>query len=472
MFNFGRVEEIVPLSIAEDVLTFTSAKKYKVGKTVKAKLILVCNEKVETPQVSLQILDIQEALDETYTCLGKVRLNEKNLQALYWQMTLGGIAGADRRATKRLPCTVRILSRELKSYRAVTTNINLTGAELSCDDPVEPGHTMALQFDLSSVGIPDLKLTAVCIWSLEDVSTDRRGSRHRVGVAFPEHQSDNQVAWTRFYQKLLSEEGASVMLKTMDGASITEKRTETAYHEGTMSDSMSSSGSYPIPTPLPSPTSPTGNPFTESQGSTTNPPSSASSSGGYPVPTPTSPPNWPVSPSSPSSSGGYPVPTPPGPQNWPASPSSPSSSGGFPVPTPAVPPNFLPPPSSAWSSGGFPVPSPGGPLPEPPVNAFFEALGPSQPPRPPSQPDPPERVMPLGIQGAQIMFSCLSSPTLVPGVSKQIELSFDLEGQVTLVKVNTSLTRIEPAPNNVSVCWATVLEDEQKIQVLNRLLAR
>lgn len=84
----------------------------------------------------------------------------------------------------------------------------------------------------------------------------------------------------------------------------------------------------------------------------------------------------------------------------------------------------------------------------------------------------PEQVEPLGINGANLAYRCRSDASNAPGARKQVQLSFNLGGQVTRVVIGVSLTRVEASPDGRTVCWATVLEDAQKVQVLNQLLAR
>jgi hypothetical protein len=58
----------------------------------------------------------------------------------------------------------------------------------------------------------------------------------------------------------------------------------------------------------------------------------------------------------------------------------------------------------------------------------------------------------------------------MPGSQKHVQLSLNVGGQTTNVAIGVSITRVEPSPDGSCVCWGTVLEDPQKIQVLNQLL--
>jgi hypothetical protein len=643
LFFFGKTEQVVPSSYRDGLLSFTCTNKYKVGKSTKVKLTLVYGETVQTPTVPLTVVAFEPNDDGTYSCSGALEVSPSKLPGLVMQMAYAGVEGADRRGSKRLAYTIRILSKELASFRAVTNNINLTGTEINSDSPVAIGHYMNLQFDLESVGFPVLKLQGKCIWSLEEIDDSTRRPRYRVGVGFTDQHAETHAAWAKFYKSILATEGASVMMKTMDGGAIKDPRTENLNLEDSApsvpsappAPSASSSGGWTPPTGNPfapretplsplvgeggygAPPSPTGSPLnlvtppapvpppTQMGGGfntqaappppllpnklslppADSPPTKSSAKGpggglslpetspqppslGFPSPAspgtsggfsftppaaggglPFSPPpsaepigfQLPPLPSSPFGSstpggggglpGGFSLPSTPGPSG--ASGFAPPASAGFPPPSPAnfhapSPPGFTP-PSPAVSgfqlpaapttpaSFGFPAPSapaganwspPGNPgrstaagdsggFPTPPPPASPAGLnfsGPPQPsggfqlppPLPPSSPVPPsqpvgfqfpgaspaqpEPVTPLGISGANLAYRSRQDSSNQPGARKQVQMTFNVGGQATSVPINVSLSRVEPAPDGTCVCWATVLEDPEKIQVLNQLL--
>lgn len=89
---------------------------------------------------------------------------------------------------------------------------------------------------------------------------------------------------------------------------------------------------------------------------------------------------------------------------------------------------------------------------------------------PGASPAQPEPVTPLGISGANLAYRSRQDSSNQPGARKQVQMTFSVGGQATSVPINVSLSRVEPAPDGTCVCWATVLEDPEKIQVLNQLL--
>lgn len=679
MFGFGRTEQVVPLSYTEGFLSFSCSSKYKIGKSAKVKLTLIFGQAIHTPTVSLAVTDFQPAEDGTFVCTGAIDLSKSKLAELEMQMAYAGVPGADRRASRRLPYTIRILSKELSSFRAVTTNINLDGVELNCDNPVATGHLMNLQLDLESVGFRELKMQARCIWSIEEVDESSRRPRYRVGVGFTNQHPDAQTAWGKFYRGILASEGQSVMLKTMDGSSVPDKGKE-------LVDAATAAVAQSAPPPPPSPeppsasssgrwTPPTGNPFAtqempaipaqpvaggfgfpppqQPQNPTLNfatpqaavpspnqmgggfntqaapppplvpnklslpptappqqraqgsglrlpePPAPSTGGGfgfanpqpggygapppggGFGAPSPSFPPagssgGFAAPPgggygaaSSPTSSslGGFQLPPSPAQQpgggfglppsnpapgyQFPSQPAAPQGGGygfppssppssGFQMPPqqPAQPQGFgFSPPASASSSGGFQVPPPGGGLQFPPqaptqqqgfgfppasggFNPPAQPVGgygppgqggfappaggsgfqlppppapqgggfgfppaqpaggygapPAQPPGGgfsiPPQPAAPEVVAALGIQGSNLAFRCRYDPSYQPGARKQVQLTLNVGGRASQVPVNIGVLKVEPAADGTCVCVCTVLEDEQKIAVLNQIL--
>ena len=602
----------MPLSYEDGVLSFSCSSKYKVGKSAKVKLTLVFREQLFTPTVSMTVQSFEPAADGTFVCSGAVDMSRSKQAELENLMMHAGVKGADRRASRRMPYTIRILSKELSSFRAVTTNINLNGVELNCDNPVATGHLLNLQLDLESAGVRELKLPARCLWSQEEVDESRR-SRYRVGVGFGNGEPSAMASWAKFYRGILANDGQSVMQRTMDGDSVPDKGKELV----DAADAATAAQAPPAPPPPSLPTSPaspagnwtsppTGNPFAsqpmpavpsspdggftfpstpqtspglnfsapqgavpspnqmgggfntqaapppplmpnklslppagqpqppkQQGGGLSLPEAPGSGSGGYSFPSTPSAPSFPsagssggfsVGPSSgfstpgspsmggfqlpsqpthpavgsgfspPSSAPGFQLPQPPAsppgfqfPPQQPAGggfsfpPSNPSSSGGFPTPS-QQPPSFAPPAFGAPAQpggGGFqlppPPPPPGGSFNFPPPQPAAGFASPAQPPQqgfsfPQPQSHGPEPVAPLGIQGANLAFRSRYDASFQVGMRKQVQLTLNVGGQSTPVPVNVTLARVEPAPDGTCVCWCNVLEDEQKIAILNQIL--
>lgn len=77
---------------------------------------------------------------------------------------------------------------------------------------------------------------------------------------------------------------------------------------------------------------------------------------------------------------------------------------------------------------------------------------------------------PLGISGPNLAYRTRQDPSNQPGARKQVQLALSVGGGVTTVAINVSIGRVETSPDGTCVCVCTVLEDAQKIQVLNQVL--
>lgn len=163
-------------------------------------------------------------------------------------------------------------------------------------------------------------------------------------------------------------------------------------------------------------------------------------------------------------------------------------------PTPGgSPPHFQAPKPPAASPPSFGAPAPpsfGSPAtpsfgqPEPPqfgqAPSFqFGAGSPSsgfQPPPPPPgstfQPPAatPERVIPVKMSGPNIMFRCREGHRYQNGSQTQVELAFQFQGQTNSVVVKIQISGIQAEQDGTFSCVGVVLEDAQKIQVLNQVI--
>lgn len=130
-------------------------------------------------------------------------------------------------------------------------------------------------------------------------------------------------------------------------------------------------------------------------------------------------------------------------------------------------------PTSAGASGGFQIPSPTSPS----ASGGFQ-IPPAQTPAgsgfsfPPPAPVGPETVHPLGVNGASLAYRGRYDDSVRVGARKLVQLSLNVGGQITVVPITVSLTRVEPAPDGSCVVWCTVNEDPQKVAVLNQLLGQ
>ena len=316
---FRSSQEVVAVSLMENLVGFVSAKKLTPGKTVKLKLLINTNEGTEFFTSSATVAEVEAKPEGGFLCSAILKCKSGELATLTQIATRAGLEGACRRRSARLDYGTRAISKQLPNFRAVTLNINLSGALILCDGPVEPGKLLVLQFNLENVDMGELTVEAESVW------TDREpfdGKSYRVGIVLTPQPKRILDIWTTLYSAVSSVEGGNVMQRTMGnptappGSNINQSRHTP--QQGFVAPTSPGGSSPQQPDPY--------------------------KSGGYTAPASPQSGFTPPAPANPYASGGF---TPPAPGN-------PYTSGGYTAP-PVSPsqntPSFKPPgqPSSAPS---------------------------------------------------------------------------------------------------------------------------
>lgn len=316
---FRSSQEVVAVSLMENLVGFVSAKKLTPGKTVKLKLLINTNEGTEFFTSSATVAEVEAKPEGGFLCSAILKCKSGELATLTQIATRAGLEGACRRRSARLDYGTRAISKQLPNFRAVTLNINLSGALILCDGPVEPGMLLVLQFNLENVDMGELTVEAESVW------TDREpfdGKSYRVGIVLTPQPKRILDIWTTLYSAVSSVEGGNVMQRTMGnptappGSNINQSRHTP--QQGFVAPTSPGGSSPQQPDPY--------------------------KSGGYTAPASPQSGFTPPAPANPYASGGF---TPPAPGN-------PYTSGGYTAP-PVSPsqntPSFKPPgqPSSAPS---------------------------------------------------------------------------------------------------------------------------
>jgi hypothetical protein len=76
----------------------------------------------------------------------------------------------------------------------------------------------------------------------------------------------------------------------------------------------------------------------------------------------------------------------------------------------------------------------------------------------------------MKISGANIMFRCRMGERYPNGAHTKVELAFQIQGQMKTVAVTVNITGIQREADGTYTCVGIILEDQQRIQILNQLL--
>jgi hypothetical protein len=485
VLGFGRIDSVVPLALSEGLLTFLSPKDYRVGKSIKVKLVNP-EQELEGPTVSLTVGATEIREDGAYFCHGSLEISAKKWPALALALAEMGVAGACRRSSPRITSSVRVLSKELPNFYAVTRNISATGVQLQCDGPVTPGSYLNLTLETDVAGLTELVVQTVCVWCVQD--PEGRVGKFRLGTALTAQHPETHAAWEEHYRRLAVKAGGSMMSRTLDGGSGGFVR---PVDGGNASPRPSDSGSFRSPSPdaptPPRPPAPT--PAQSHQqpgpGQTVQGYQQAPGQGQQPPPAQAyqQPP-----------AQAYQQPPAQAYQQPPAQAYQQPPAQAYQQPPAQAyqqPPAqaYQQPPAQAYqdppsqsSPAARPSAQPGSPFflpPVPPIapsptaepaNSFLSALPPPAATSPPARLLSPRPAEPLHMSGAQIAFRCPYYDLYQPGQEAQVLLSLPMEGRQVELPVLVRIARVENMPNGFSVCWGTVLEHETKILALNQVL--
>ena len=212
---FKSTFEAVPKAFQDGVLSFVTTKKPGVGKNIKLRLLFSAADSLVDKVVTCTVGSVEAEKDGGFLCQGVLKLSQSESESLLANFTLAGLDGVCRRQTPRYKYAARVLSRRLKNFRAVMSDLNLGGFQILADGPVEPGIFFNVQVDLESVGEGELTVQVLSMWT--DSEPDERGT-YRTGVSLTKQNRAIHEAWARLYSYVAANEGGSVMQRTMGGA--------------------------------------------------------------------------------------------------------------------------------------------------------------------------------------------------------------------------------------------------------------
>lgn len=184
------IVELVDLK--EGQLTFRSNRNYAKGKDVDVRLML--------PPGSGKIANLRVKI------LSCRKLEKGGL--LYSAKVIGNVADAQgapvhdpaMRKAARHNVGVRVMSRQLPGYKALTVDLSRTGMQLEIDKPIESGGVIGLNLEFDRVDLPPMEVDAKVVWCRPHPTRD---DRFRCGVHFqPTPEIAKQIeAVAEFFEK-------------------------------------------------------------------------------------------------------------------------------------------------------------------------------------------------------------------------------------------------------------------------------
>lgn len=172
MLSFlNAVVELVDLR--NNQLLFRSNRKYPDGQQLDVKVALPPGSgKVTT--LPIQVMSSRPLEN------GGILYNARVLADVEGVELQGNIKDPALRRAPRYAVGVRVRSRRLPGYRAITVDLSRSGLQLETDGPVQTGEMLDLTLEFDRQGLPELNCDARVVWCRQLPKSDRC----RVGLEF------------------------------------------------------------------------------------------------------------------------------------------------------------------------------------------------------------------------------------------------------------------------------------------------
>lgn len=188
---FQKVEKVQFLSIDGRALTFKAKKTFKVGARPTISIAIpVPTGGIEEFKLPVTIKRVRQAGPGVAICTGDVPGAAQSVEQL--RQMLRGLDpnqkevpveddGDNMRRARRFNWSLRVLSKELPGFRAVSLDFNRLGLKLSTEGPAEEGSVISMMLEIETAKTHELLCQGVVRWNKE---VSRR--KWEVGVEFAE----------------------------------------------------------------------------------------------------------------------------------------------------------------------------------------------------------------------------------------------------------------------------------------------
>jgi hypothetical protein len=189
---FQKVEKVQFLSIEERALTFKAKKAFKIGSRPTISIsIPVASGGSEDFKLPVTITRVRQVGKGAVVCTGLVPGAAQNVEQL--RQILSGVDpnapdpfadgddGENMRRARRFHWSIRVLSKDLPGFRAISLDFNRLGVKLSTEGPAEIGKVISLMLEIETAKTHEVLCQGLVRWNKE---ITRR--KYEVGVEFTE----------------------------------------------------------------------------------------------------------------------------------------------------------------------------------------------------------------------------------------------------------------------------------------------
>jgi hypothetical protein len=189
---FQKVEKVQFLSIEERALTFKAKKAFKIGSRPTISIsIPIPSGGAEDFKLPVTITRVRQVGKGAVVCTGLVPGAAHNVEQL--RQLLSGVDpnatgleadaddGENMRRARRFHWSIRVLSKDLPGFRAISLDFNRLGVKLSTEGPAEIGKIISLMLEIETAKTHEVLCQGLVRWNKE---INRR--KYEVGVEFTE----------------------------------------------------------------------------------------------------------------------------------------------------------------------------------------------------------------------------------------------------------------------------------------------
>jgi Tfp pilus assembly protein PilZ len=204
-----------------DVVTFRSSKRRSPGSGATVRFSLNVNGKPQKLDLSVRIITCRPTgSGPGYICVAKMDMPEAKLrptESMLNQFAQRANLGPKARRSPRFAMSLRVLSRDLPGFGAVTVDVSMHGVQLTTHGPVAPGTQIdfTLELDVASVA-QHLNLRGRAIWCYQVPQS--RGCN--VGVEYLNVDAATQDVLEKYTKSLAERMRSDVMQRTIGDADV------------------------------------------------------------------------------------------------------------------------------------------------------------------------------------------------------------------------------------------------------------
>jgi hypothetical protein len=189
---FQKVEKVQFLSIEERALTFKAKKAFKIGSRPTISIsIPIPTGGAEDFKLPVTITRVRQVGKGAVVCTGLVPGAAHNVEQLRQilsgvdptapMLTEGDDGEENMRRARRFHWSIRVLSKDLPGFRAISLDFNRLGVKLSTEGPAELGKVISLMLEIETAKTHEVLCQGLVRWNKE---INRR--KFEVGVEFTE----------------------------------------------------------------------------------------------------------------------------------------------------------------------------------------------------------------------------------------------------------------------------------------------